>query len=214
METAVLESPRIQAVLESMPTERGLRDYEEHLDISKDQLLSWKTIVDIGSGTQQEFAKEMRAAGYAGTILSTDPSLALPEEEDLARFLPEEHAARLEGRHHAEKGTIAAVSQALPIRTNSIETVLALYSVPRWIKDPDEMKSSYGEIIRVLKGGGEARVFPISLKNNLTTTVQFLEKADNIQYTLLLKEKVLDEEKYLLIIKKTKNSEIYPPDQK
>lgn len=192
-------------VQESMSSERGIEQYKALLDISPEDLSRWQTVVDLGTGTQQELAKGLLSEGYDRLqVISIDPALALSEETDLTRFLPEEIPIRLEGRYHAEKGTLAALAQSLPFPDESVDAILALYSVPRWLKTNGEIVQSLAEMIRIVKKGGEIRIYPVQKTKNLGAVSSYLEGRHDIEPNFRLKEhnKHIGEEKYLLVIKK------------
>jgi SAM-dependent methyltransferase len=201
-------SPQMSAVEKCIASERDINQYMDKLNFTNKELDKWKVIVDLGSGTEQEFAKGIKNKGLNNIVISIDARLALPKEIDLKSFFPEEVPARLRGRENSEEGTIAALAQDLPLKKSSIDVFLALHSIPQYIKDSGEVNRVLLNMLGCLKEGGEIRIYPIHKTINLAPIQKFLDENENIlNYKFILKEKIEGEEKYLLIIKKTKEKE-------
>jgi len=203
-----MEEPRsttdqMKNVEGALMTERDLSNYMEYLDVTIGEIVRWGKILEIGSGTEQNFAKEIRERGYGNKVISIDPRLALPELIDLGGMFPEEHEARLRGRKNPEVNTIAALAQNLPIESGSVDAILASRSVPLYISSQEDMDSVLTEMCRVLKVGGEIRIYPvavgekrkvveISLRNLLELEVLSweikLEEGSSLNYLLKIKK--------------------------
>lgn len=188
-------------VKESMLTERGLEGYKEYLRITEEDIKRWKVIIDLGAGLEQNFAKEVKKLNIDTTVISVDPSLAIPEKEDLERLFPEERERRKSARDNPEPFTLSVLAQDLPIVSGSIDAILALHSVTQYVEDETQMRSIFLEIERVLKVGGEARMYPLHKKTNLDFIMKCLEGI-NLRCETILIEQILDEEKFLLILMK------------
>lgn len=193
-----IENSSIAQAIESMPTERELDEYKDKLDITDKELGNWDVVVDLGSGTAQEFARDYAAAGYGGKVISVDPNLGVPWSIEQTRYLPEEHEHRLKGRNNFAKGTMAGLSQELPLKNSSVDAVLALYSMPKWVEDENDIKRSISEISRVLVPGGTARIFPVHETKNKRVVQEALNELNNVDYVFTEKEDVGGEKKYLL----------------
>jgi ubiquinone/menaquinone biosynthesis C-methylase UbiE len=195
------------AVERAIMTERELNEYKDYLSVSDEELEHWDTVVDLGSGTQQEFARAMKKKYPDKTVYSVDARLTLGEQEDLEGMLPEEAERRLEGRNNPVEGTIAAFAQKLPIESESVDAVLASFSIPMYTETQDEIDKAFDEAFRILKPRGEARFYPVSKNKNLYMVLEWLDRTESqggMHYDLVLKEKIdsVGEEKYLAIVYK------------
>ena len=74
---------QMESVRGSVMTERGLQSYRDYLDVVDSDLGKGKVIVEIGSGTEQDFAKEVKLKGHEAKVISIDPRLGLSEAVDL-----------------------------------------------------------------------------------------------------------------------------------
>lgn len=198
---------RMKHVERGLLTERGFSEYQNKLGFDNDDLTKWQTIVDLGSGLQQEFAWGVEQLGLESKVISVDPRLLMTEEEDLAGLLPEEQERRRSGRRNPVKGTIGAFAQHLPLENESIDAVLALHSVPQYTPEADELFAALREIVRILKHGGEARLYPISKLNNLNDVEIFLQSHNKELIYQLVEDKSeavpsIEEKKFLLTIQK------------
>lgn len=162
MEEGKVFSDQMREVKDALMTERNLDDYMQYLDVTVGEINRWGKIVEIGSGTEQDFAKEIREKGYCSKVISIDPRLALSESTDLSGMFPKEAEARLRGRKNPEPNTIAALAQNLPIASGSIDAILASRSVPLYISSQKDMDSVLSEMYRVIKDGGEIRIYPVA----------------------------------------------------
>lgn len=176
----------IQEAENSIVTERSLKQYEQMLDFNENDLNKWNSIVDLGCGTEQNLAKEIRAINPNISVISIDPGLGLPEASDLSRFMDEEKMTRIRSRENPEPMSIAALAQELPIQTSSVDAVLALHSVPQYISHEKGVEQSINEIIRILNNGGEARIYPVSKINNYQWVAGVIGgNKDKIEFTFL-----------------------------
>lgn len=196
-------SEQMQSVDNAVLTERTFSEYKVILDIHDQELTNWHVIVDLGSGMQQDFAKSLKEEGGNNTVISVDPKLALPEETDLNGIFPEEHEARLRGRKNPQEGTIAALGNNMPLKEASVDAVLAVASVPRYLKSEESIRATFDEIFRILKTNGEARVFPINVLKDKEIVEKILgEWGDKVSFNMIQSEK----DKHLYLLKLTKIS--------
>ncbi len=166
----------------SIVTERNLSQYCEKLDFNPKDLKRWHTIVDLGSGTSQNFAREVHSIDDSVNIISIDPRLSLDENRDLIAFFDEEKDERIHGRKASDPMTLSAIAQNLPLQNNSVGAVLALHSVPQYTKSQNDIELSISEIIRVLRAGGEARIYPISKNDNYEAVARSVGQHKNIEF--------------------------------
>lgn len=188
-------------------SDRGIFDYMNKLGVTEKELDDPDAlIIDLGSGTMQNLAKDVRELGLRSKIISIDPRLGLNADEDLNLPLSSKEDREL-GRKNPEPLTLAAFGQALPIKNESVHNIFALYSVPYYLENQGEIEDNLSEMIRVLKPGGAIRIFPI-MQNQLSQVEDFLKKQKNIKSSFSLKESGKDSitgekiEDWLLIIEK------------
>ena len=152
---------------------------------------------------KQEFAKEVKEMGLKSKIVSVDPRLGLSEQEDLSLLKePDRKQKRLEGRKNAQPMSVAGISEALPFKENSFDKIYALYSVPYYLKNPQEIQNTLQEMIRTLKSGGTIKAFPV-LKEQIKIVGNYLDGLPDIEFSLVLKKKYNEyDEEWLIEIKK------------
>ena len=129
--------------------------------------LEGKKVLDIGSSSTQRFADE--AAKHKVTVVSLSPDLRLKEY----RKRIEEHkknkpkVSRLWSKmqwdsHKWKELAIAAVAEDLPFKDNSFDAEVGLMSITNYWQNLDQYKRGFAEIIRTLKPGGKAYLYPIT----------------------------------------------------
>lgn len=155
----------LSAAAAALLTDRDFETYVSNLQLHDGILESAQTIMDLGAGFRQEFARGLRAYNPKARVISIDPRLGLSEERDLSDLFPEEHADRLNGRRNPQPLTIAALADALPIANSTIDLIVAQHSIPQYIHSTAELARCFGEILRILRPGGQARLWPITTKD-------------------------------------------------
>ncbi len=132
-------------------SDRHLQDYEETLGIHREDLRDRK-ILDLGSGLFESLGKDLEREGITTNVVSLNPDLA---QDSLLRSFRDPNS---------ERSAVAALAQQLPFKNESFDLVVGLESVTRYV-DPGthlgDAKKWASEIVRVLKYGGEARLWPI-----------------------------------------------------
>jgi SAM-dependent methyltransferase len=126
--------------------------------------LADKKIVDIGCGLTPYVSNSMfQACHKAGVeFYGVDPKLA-----DGFKFGPFDNAkirAVGGGRMNKdspglEKG-IGTLADDLPFDDNSVDLLLSCYVLFAWISDEKILEKIFSEFLRVLKPGGEVRIYP------------------------------------------------------
>jgi len=190
----------------SQLTERPLEAYEKLLNLEIETLRS-KIILDLGSGKNEEFARGLKDKGVEAEVVSVNPQLAVEEQEK-------------DQTNH--ENAVAAIAQTLPFAKDSFDIILSLDAVPLYLPSDNmgEYKKAFFEIDRVLKPGGEVRIYPIqefekeSKANEQSPLISVIEDLENRGYEIIWEEYNPSEqemEKYKtvgglrLIIKKPKN---------
>jgi SAM-dependent methyltransferase len=126
--------------------------------------LQGQCILDIGCGLTPYVSDSMfQACHNAGVdFYGIDPKLA--EGFKLGPFDRAKIMATGSGKinHDApglEKG-IATLADDLPFDDESVDLILSCYVLFAWIGDEDNLESIFREFHRVLKPGGEVKIFP------------------------------------------------------
>lgn len=180
-------------------TDSSFKAYKELLNISEEKLKK-KVILNLGSGMRQKFEEEARSKGIEIISLSPDLSKRKYREsinpEALERFLD------------SENRSVSGIGQELPFKDASFDFILSLYSVPYYLDRPvqkDELSLILEEIVRVLKIGGEARIYPIekSMLDEVRDALQiFDEREVVVRFEESQSQDDLEEENLILVIHK------------
>ncbi|OGC55657.1 hypothetical protein A2797_01155 [candidate division WWE3 bacterium RIFCSPHIGHO2_01_FULL_48_15] len=154
-------------------TDRSLSEYQELLDLPILELKD-KTVLDIGSGKHETFAKE--AAQKGANVISINPYLKFPGyREELLKGPDawERFVARFRAKAKEPNGnrsSIAALGQDLPFKDEVFDIVTSVFAVPHYLTDESDVVRSFDEIARVLKPGGKA--FLIMQKEEMRPLVE------------------------------------------
>lgn len=153
---------------EIRPTGRTAAEYFEDLDISP-EFLKGKKILDIGSGLNK-FAKDLKE--YDLDLVSIDAFYALTpgQREEVFKDLSpanfedlKEDLDRITGENKDSK-LVGGRAESLPFVDRAFDVVLAEYSLPNHAESFEQIRSFLFEVARVLKSGGEARIYPMRLR--------------------------------------------------
>ena len=162
-------------------TDRSLKEYRNLLGLSLKQLKG-KNILDLGSGYLQSFARDLERRIPETKVTCLDASL---KECDAWR------RAKLNEKQTEHKSKLVAGSFIkLPFKDASFDIIVSLFGTPFYLSSFVNVKKSLEEIIRVLKSGGEARIFPFQARNCLflpTEVNKLLDTFKDIDYELLEK---------------------------
>jgi SAM-dependent methyltransferase len=192
----------VVSAIDGYITSRSAKEYFHYLQFTGSDMKKWKVVVDLGSGIEQEFARDCKKMGFNTKIISIDPRIAFSEKYDLQGIVSKnEIIKRRAARKNPQEGTISAIAQHLPLNSNSVDEILALYSVPLYLRKQSDSDLVFAEIARVLKVDGEARIFPVT-KGYENLINNFIGKHKNLSVS-----KTLDKEhtwSYLFVITKTK----------
>lgn len=132
----------------SNPTEgRALQEYEKQLNFNS-QELHGKRILDIGSGIKDKFAREIKELGIDAEVVSLSPDYSID------KYSKNVSVAFPEGKQ------IAGIGQSLPFADKSFDRVFALH-VYEHIFSNDILLRMLGEMVRILKPGGVAKIGPM-----------------------------------------------------
>jgi ubiquinone/menaquinone biosynthesis C-methylase UbiE len=131
------------------PGGRDLADYKEFLGFDE-RHLAGKTVLDLGSGSQEKLTKDLKEAGVEANVVSLNPDYSLKKYRRI-----------INNQENWQKKSVAAVAQSLPFKDASFDVILGLESITMYedaLEKPESAKSWAMEVARVLKPGGEARL--------------------------------------------------------
>jgi ubiquinone/menaquinone biosynthesis C-methylase UbiE len=131
------------------PGGRDLADYKEFLGFDERQLAG-KTVLDLGSGSQEKLTRDLKEVGIEANVVSLNPDYSLKKYRRI-----------INNQEDWQKKSVAAVAQSLPFKDGAFDIVLGLESITMYedaAEKPDSAKSWAMEVARVLKPGGEARL--------------------------------------------------------
>lgn len=140
-------------------------NHKDNLGVSLEDLRGKKTL-DIGGTINGTFAREAKEAGV-----------------DLITFNPYSDIGGYTWGLEAVKG----LAQQMPFEKNTFDIELALGSVPVYLPNYEsEYKNTFTEIIRTLKKGGRAIIFPVTgemyTSEIFKTVIKELETAANFDF--------------------------------
>ncbi len=161
--------------------ERHPNLYEHFLGISIDEL-SGKKVLNIGSGRTGLLEKAMARKNVLVSTMS--PSFAnegVSGEEMRNAYAQKPLLNTLRKKlklknYQMDINTIASkVEDGIPLADNSMDCILALYSVPLYLESDAEKETLISEIERVLSEKGKASLYPVP-ENQKKLFSELLEK--------------------------------------
>jgi len=140
----------INSIDNSIPSEgRSAHEYVHQLNIRTEDLES-KRVLDLGSGSNLNLARQLPEEGIQAEIISFSPGFYHGKTWD----------RRAERADEAGTLAVAGMAEELPFADRSFDTVLAFY-VTIYLQDSKRIEIVISEMIRVLKPGGVAYIGPI-----------------------------------------------------
>jgi ubiquinone/menaquinone biosynthesis C-methylase UbiE len=140
----------------SLTTERGLDDYKDKLRL-KDEDLSGKKILDLGSGPTSKFAQDVKKRFPETEVVSLDYSFKGARRTYFEPSLTKEASEGVAGLDRA-KGLFTA----LPFADNSFDVIVSSAAMPLYLNNPKQIEQSFKEVVRVLRKGGKAHIGPVA----------------------------------------------------
>lgn len=132
--------------------------YEKVLGLSLEDLKG-KRVLDIGGAPNGTFAKE--ATNHGVNVVTMNPNIDLGDRgfTVLDRMLGRDQVPN--GPDVATK-PVGGLAQELPFADNSFDIEISVGSVPVYLpRFESEYRDAFNEIVRTLKPGGKAFLFPI-----------------------------------------------------
>ncbi|HKY73822.1 MAG TPA: class I SAM-dependent methyltransferase [Patescibacteria group bacterium] len=166
---------REQETLHDLPK---LESYLKDLDLLPIELMD-KSILDLGAGGRQ-FAYECERFGIPG-VVSLDQSneswmgilRAIAQAQAMRK-----HSDVLASWELVNAYTAQAEMQLLPFGDNTFDLVLSRHALmPIQFTDETSFLSAYRELVRIVKPGGEARIFPGLLEAWSKEQIEYAMKA-------------------------------------
>ncbi|GEM_PF-1759046 len=156
----------MRRIAEDMET-KGYEEYLNDLGLTEGMLKN-KRIVDIGAGTRM-FAGHCVRMDITNDVFSVEPNNGTTypnEERAMGSLWSKEEREKIDGH------TIRGTRESLPFQNETMDLMLVHGAMPgteasfeqETEKMQMEIDHTFAEIIRVLKSGGEARLFPFYTK--------------------------------------------------
>lgn len=134
-------------------SDNGLKRYEDYLDLSRANLQG-KTILDLGVGRTDRFARELKEAGIDANVIGLSPDF----KDSYTRHALEHETQKTSPGWRRK--AVAGIAQQLPFKDETFDLVVSLYALTYYSWFPEQVQAWVSEIGRVLRGGGEARLAP------------------------------------------------------
>ncbi|HEV7423812.1 MAG TPA: methyltransferase domain-containing protein, partial [Candidatus Paceibacterota bacterium] len=99
------------------PGGRDLSNYKEFLDFDEKDL-EGKTVLDLGSGSQEKLTRNLQEAGIEAKVVSLNPDYSIPKYRRI-----------INSQEDWQRKSVASVAQDLPFRDNTFDFILGLESV-------------------------------------------------------------------------------------
>ncbi len=125
---------------------RSLEAYEKQLQFDRNDL-QHKNILDLGSGSEQKFAKELEESGIHAMVVSFSPDYSQKEIADAARDAYE------------NSDMVAGVGQKLPFKDGSFDRVFGFHFFEH--TSEDVFLKIIREVCRVVNREGYAKIGPV-----------------------------------------------------
>src|SRR3990167_668835 len=174
---------------EIRPTDRKPSEYFHDLGIDL-QFLKNKKILDVGSGRNQ-FAHDIREHNL--DLVSIDAFYALSREEREKVFSGlrkeywpkiKEQLSRISGPEK-DSYLVGGIAESIPFPVDVFDVILAEYSLPYHTQRFDQFKRFLSEVVRVLKPGGQARIFPMRFYKRYKLEIELETDVMRLAYDVL-----------------------------
>jgi NAD-dependent SIR2 family protein deacetylase/SAM-dependent methyltransferase len=165
-----IDDPKRWIKLVESESANVVRQYFNNLGLTKEMIAKKAQVLDIGAG-MRDFAAFCIKEKINDTIVSLEPNL----DDNLGVGITE--AVKIhwgeDVYNKIQNNTIRGVVEHLPFKDGSFEMIVDHAAMPGFnysINEVEQMKKGihvgFDEIIRVLRPGGEARLFPLADKSD------------------------------------------------
>lgn len=149
----------------SRTTDRPLEFYKQFLNINP-EYYDGKSILNIGAG-RSDLAQELKEKNIEPKLLA-NLDLAYKNAGESVGPLSYLIGKSFNGEDVPKEG-VAGDMKMLPFKDQSMDSIFFLWSLG-WLKEKDRPQA-ISEALRVVKSGGEIKIYPVSLPNNAKEVV-------------------------------------------
>ncbi len=158
------EDPRRWLKLVESEYKSTIEQYYNNLGLSDKMLSRKESILDIGA-SMADFAAHCKASGVSDRVISLEPKLdSVSIERAAQRMVIGEELYR-----YIQSKTVAGVMEQLPFKNAAFDLIVVHAAMPGFkysLNEVEKMEKGvddvFDEIVRVLKPGGEARLFALA----------------------------------------------------
>ena len=188
------------AYTDATRTDRHSGYYEKDLGVDLEQLRG-KRVLEVGSGKSPRFAKEAEKHGVE--LFSMNPEFKVGDvrkeflkgNSRIANMLD-----RMQGKNNRPKAA-AALAQELPFRDEIFDQIIGEYSVPYYLpREQKEYDDALSEMVRVLKPGGKAVLYPVDADDEQYLHESFSKLDDRAEFAIELVDE--EQKNYRLTVTK------------
>jgi len=160
------EDPKHWIRLVESESDSAVKQYFNNLELTNKMLSEKENVLDIGAG-MRDFAGFCIREKINDNIISLEPALNKYPETGISEAI-QMHWGK-EVYNHMQSKTVAGNMEQMPFKNNSFDLIVDNAAMPGFNYSLNEIEQmiegvekAFDEIIRVLKPGGEARLFPLS----------------------------------------------------
>ena len=165
-ESYPIEDPRRWAKLIESESDSTIKQYFNNLGLTHNMLSEKENILDIGAD-RMDFAAFCLKEKINNNIVSLEPVLEINPGTGIMEAVKMRWGKDIYGQ--VQNKTVVGVMEQMPFKENSFDFIVDHAAMPGFnysINEIEQMKEgingAFDEIIRVLKPGGEARLFPLA----------------------------------------------------
>lgn len=128
--------------------------YEEGMGIPITKEFLGETVLDLGSGFSGDFPEKAAEKGIK--VYSLSESLSRKAVRNILK-----PSLKLKGKRLEDIPFVGGLAQELPFKSNVFDSVVSSYAIPMYLEaKKEEYKLALREIVRVLKAGKKAYLYP------------------------------------------------------
>ncbi len=160
-------------------TPRSAENYYEIFAFSPKDLKPNAIVLDAGSGTEQEFAKSLATSRPDIRVISLDPSLALPSDDEALKEMgisydiiplkspnkPDEKTTQQDREQRVKNKfgeVVAAIAPHLPFKDQTFDYIFDNHGPFMYFSpDKNELERYVAELLRITKPGGNIDIYPL-----------------------------------------------------